>query len=152
MAEADSRTTRGLIGNADSRTTAGLIGGLPSPPPRIGSLSWFTLNSEYDVEREFTMSRHITEPLVKEFTMSRNILNALTREFTMIRNIWGFLVFEFTMSRSILNNLAKEFTMSRAIYDSLSGKIRVTFKAAKSIREYFGYGDVKGDKKKSRMR
>ena len=115
-------------------------------------MSWYYLSSEYDVEREFTMSRHITESLAKEFTMSRNILKALTREFTMIRDIWGFLVFEFTMSRSIQNNLVREFTMSRAIYDSLSGKVRATFKAAKSIREYFGHNDTRGDKKKSRMR
>lgn len=150
---ADARTTRGLIGTADSRTTAGIIPGiLVLPTIVVWPLSWYTLSSEWDLDIEFTMSRHITNDLTKEFTMSRNILNWLDKEFTMSRNIWQWLDKEFTMSRNIQNWLDKEFTMSRAIYTSLSGKITYTFNAVKRVREYFGGGDVKGDKKKSRMR
>lgn len=149
---ADARTTRGLIGTADSRTTAGLIFGVVKAIFYGRKISWYTLNSEYDVVKALNLSRYITESVSSNLPLSRRILGSVSASLAVSRNIWGYIISSLGLSRNIWGNIVANLPVSRMIYDNLSGKISYTFKAAKRVREYFGGGDVSGDKKKSRMR
>ena len=148
--EIDGRTTRGLIGDAESRTSAGWIFFIPAILHR--PISWYVLNSEYDVNKTFNMSWHITERVSKTYNISWHVTNRITKTFNMSWDVWNWIKKTFEMSWDVQRYVAKTFNMSWTIYDSLSGKIKFTFNAAKEITEFFGDRKNKGDKKKSRMR
>ena len=149
--EADARTTRGLIGTVDSRTTSGLILRIRQIFYGRG-ISWYALNSEYDVAKALNLSRYITVSVSNNLPISRRILGSVSASLAMSRRIWGNISASLGLSRNIWGNIAASLPVSRMIYDNLSGKVSYTFKAAKRVREYFGGGDVNNDKKKSRMR
>lgn len=150
--EGDARTTRGIIGDAESRTSAGWVFRVVEVVAGYARLSWYILNSELTIESTLNISRHVTASVSNTLSISRYVLNSVSATLSISRQIWGFVSATLNVSRHVQNNVAATLDISRKIYDSLSGKIRVTFKAAKKITEYFGSGDQTGDKKKSRMR
>lgn len=150
--EADARTTRGIIGEAESRTSAGWIFRLISAVTFHRRVSWYVLNSEYDVVKTFDMSWHITERVSKTFNMSWHVTNRITKTFNMSWDVWNWIKKTFDMSWDVQRFVTKTFDISWNIYDNLSGKVKYAFKSAKTITEFFGDRKNSGDKKKSRMR